>query len=191
MLKRIKNTFIQIYSKSRFLSTACDSIGINTLGIHKPNTIYHNLSYPELFQHEQDNNEGIVMNAKYGKTFSVDTGKFTGRSPRDKWVVKNIGSDTDNNMWWGDVNQPTSPEVFDELYNKAINHFNTLDKCYVFDGYCGSNPKSRKNVRFVHELAWQHHFVSNMFIKPSSIDELKNAEPDFTIINACSEVNKK
>ena len=78
------------YFKTRFLSTECDKIGINSLGIHKPETIHHNLSYPELFQHELDNGEGIVMNTKYGKTFSVDTGKFTGRSPKDKWVVQNI-----------------------------------------------------------------------------------------------------
>ena len=57
--------------------------------------------------------------------FTVDTGKFTGRSPGDKWIVKNIGSESDANIDWGKVNQPTSPEVFDELYEKAVNYFNT------------------------------------------------------------------
>ena len=89
------------------------------MGINNPTTIHHNLSYPELFQHEKENNEGSVINAKYGKTFAEDTGKFTGRSPKDKWVVKNIGSESDKNMWWGSVNQPTTPEVFDDLYSKA------------------------------------------------------------------------
>ena len=192
MLSRLLNKSKVIVNNinNRFLSTACDNIGINSLGINKPKTIYHNLSYPELYQHEQDNDEGIVMNAKYGKTFSVDTGKFTGRSPKDKWVVQNIGSDTDKNMWWGDINQPTSPEVFDELYDKAIGHFNTLDKCYVFDGYCGANPNSQKKVRFVHELSWQQHFVSNMFIRPETRKELQDFKPDFTIINACSVNNE-
>lgn len=175
---------------NRFLSTPCNNIGINSLGIHKPKKIYHNLSYPELFQHEQDNEEGIVMNAKYGKTFSVDTGKFTGRSPKDKWVVQNIGSDSDKNIWWGDINQPTTPEVFDDLYEKAVGHFNTLDKCYVFDGYCGANPNSQKRVRFVHELSWQQHFVSNMFIRPETREEIQDFKPDFTIINACSVNNE-
>jgi phosphoenolpyruvate carboxykinase (ATP) len=192
MWTRLLNKHLSLsrYCKARFLSTACDKIGINSLGIHKPETIHHNLSYPELFQHEQDNGEGTVMNAKYGKTFSVDTGKFTGRSPKDKWVVQNIGSDTDKNMWWGDINQTTTPEVFDELYDKAISHFNTLDKCYVFDGYCGANPNSQKKVRFVHELSWQQHFVSNMFIRPETKEELQDFKPDFTIINACSVNNE-
>ena len=157
-------------------------------GIHNPETIHHNLSYPELFEHEKRNNEGVVVKAEYGDTFAVDTGKFTG-GRRDKWVVKNEGSESDKNLWWGSVNQPTTPEVFDDLMAKAVSRFNTLDECYVFDGYCGANPKSQKNVRFVHELAWQQHFVSNMFIRPKTREELVGFEPDFTIINACSEVN--
>ena len=62
--------------------------------------------------------------------FTVDTGKFTGRSPGDKWIVKNIGSESDANIDWGKVNQPTSPEVFDELYEKAVNYFNTKVSMY-------------------------------------------------------------
>ena len=175
MFKSILNlTRNKISTNIRFLSSVCDKIGISSLGIHNPETIYHNLSYSELFQHEQDNREGIVMDAKYGVTFSVDTGKFTGRSPKDKWIVKNIDSTSDSNLWWGDINQPTSPEVFDKLYDKAIKHFNTLDRCYVFDGYCGANPNSQKKVRFVHELAWQQHFVTNMFIRPETREEIQN-----------------
>lgn len=63
--------------------------------------------------------------------FTVDTGKFTGRSPGDKWIVKNIGSESDANIDWGKVNQPTSPEVFDELYEKAVNYFNTKVSMYL------------------------------------------------------------
>jgi ATP-dependent phosphoenolpyruvate carboxykinase len=173
------------------MSVACDTIGISQYGIHNPTVIHHNLSYDDLFEHEKKNNEGIVMKAKYGDTFSVNTGKFTGRSPKDKWIVKNVGSESDQNLWWGDVNQPTTPEVFDELFDKAVNHFNTLNEAYVFDGYCGANPASRKKVRFVHQMAWQQHFVKNMFIRPESVDELKDFEPDFTVINACPVVNEE
>ena len=134
---------------SRMMSTATDQVGITSLGITNPNTIHHNLTYDTLFEHEKKNDEGVVIKAKYGETFAVDTGKFTGRSPSDKWIVKNIGTESDENLWWGSVNQPLLPEVFDELYEKAINHFNTLDHCYVFDGYCGANPTSQKKVRFV------------------------------------------
>eukprot|EP00941_MAST-03F_sp_MAST-3F-sp1_P003962 g3962.t1 len=160
---------------------------LEAIGITNPSqTIHHNLSYMELFEHEKKNNEGVVLNADYGETFAVDTGKFTGRSPKDKWIVKNIGSESDKNMWWGDVNQPTSPE----LYEKAQNHFNSLDDVYVFDGYCGASPASKKKVRFVHELAWQQHFVTNMFIRPEKGEELEGFDPDFTIINACSLTNE-
>ena len=82
----------------------------------------------------------------------MDTGKFTGRSPKDKWIVKNIGSESESLIDWGDVNQPTSPEVFEELYEKAVDHFNSLDRAYVFDGFCGANPKSQRKIRFVHEM---------------------------------------
>lgn len=105
--------------------TACTQAGITSLGITGPQTIYKNQTFEELFQHEVANNEGEVASAEYGETFTVDTGKFTGRSPKDKWIVKNIGSDSEANIDWGEVNQPTSPEVFDELYEKAVNYFNT------------------------------------------------------------------
>lgn len=120
----------------------------------------------------------------------MDTGKFTGRSPKDKWIVKNVGSESDANIDWGNVNQPTSPEVFDELYEKAVKHFNTLDKAYVFDGFCGANPKSQRKIRFVHEMAWQQHFVTNMFIRANHESDLDGFEPDFTVINACSQVDE-
>ena len=167
---------------------ACLKTGISKLGISGPSIVYRNLTFQELFEHEQANKEGLVAAAKNGNTFTVDTGKFTGRSPKDKWIVRNIGSESDSNIDWGEVNQPTSPEVFDNLLEKAVEHFNTLDTAYVFDGYCGANPKSRKKVRFVHEMAWQQHFVTNMFIRPETESELENFEPDFTIINCCSKV---
>lgn len=131
---------------------ACARVGIASLGINGPTTIYKNQTFEELFQHEVANAEGEVADAEYGDTFCVDTGKFTGRSPKDKWIVKNIGSESEALIDWGDVNQPTSPEVFDELYEKAVNRFNSIDKAYVFDGFCGANPKSQRKIRFVHEM---------------------------------------
>jgi len=164
--------------------------GIDSLGITLPKTIYRNLTFQELFDHEIANGEGSVAAAEYGETFTVDTGKFTGRSPKDKWIVRNVGSESEKNIDWGKVNQATTPEVFDELYEKAINYFNTKDKVYVFDCFCGANPRSQKKVRFVHEMAWQQHFVTNMFIRPDSKEQIENFDPDFTVINACSQVNE-
>ena len=167
---------------------ACLKTGISTLGITGPSTIYRNLSFQELFEHEQANNEGFVAAAANGPTFTVDTGKFTGRSPKDKWIVKNIGSESADKIDWGEVNQPTKPEVFDALYDKAVAHFNTRGTAYVFDGYCGASLPSRKKIRFIHEMAWQQHFVTNMFIRPETDSELEDFEPDFTVINCCSQV---
>jgi phosphoenolpyruvate carboxykinase (ATP) len=82
----------------------------------------------------------------------VKTGKYTGRSPKDKFVVYNPGSETAENIDWNDINQPTTPEVFEELYEKAVKHFNSLDKAYVSDLYCGVSESSRKSVRFITEL---------------------------------------
>jgi ATP-dependent phosphoenolpyruvate carboxykinase len=168
---------------------ACLKAGIATLGITGPTTVYKNLTYPELFEHEQKNKEGVVAAAEYGPTFEVDTGKFTGRSPKDKWIVRNVGSESDANIDWGAVNQPTTPEVFEELYDKAIAYMNTRDDVYVFDCFCGASPRSQKKIRFIHEMAWQQHFVTNMFIRPVSEEELKDFEPDFTVVNCCSQVD--
>lgn len=167
---------------------ACSKAGIDALGITGPNIIFKNQTFEQLFQHEVANGEGKVADAEYGDTFCVDTGKFTGRSPKDKWIVRNVGSESEANIDWGKVNQPTSPEVFDELYEKAVKHFNSLDKAYVFDGFCGANPKSQRKIRFVHEQAWQQHFVTNMFIRANEESDLDGFDPDFTVINACSQV---
>lgn len=169
-------------------SDACVKAGITGLGITGPSTIYKNLTFQELFDHEQENNEGVVASAEYGDTFTVDTGKFTGRSPKDKWLVKNIGSQSDTNVDWGKVNQATTPEVYEELYNRAVNYFNTRTTAYVFDGFCGASPKSKRKIRFVHEMAWQQHFVTNMFIRAADEEELEGFDPDFTVINCCSQV---
>lgn len=152
--------------------------------------VFHNLSYDEIAQHEKNNavEEGCVFVAN--GTCKVDTGKFTGRSPSDKYIVRQEPSA--DNIWWGDINQPMDEAVFNELYEKVMRHYNSkdVDQMYVFDGYCGANAHSRKNVRIITELAWQHHFVTNMFIRPTTKSEVADFAPDFTIINACKVVDE-
>jgi len=143
-------------------------------------TVFRNLSYEDLMKHEVENNEGVMT---ANGTYAVDTGIFTGRSPKDKWIVKQPPSDA--NLWWGDVNQPITPEVFDDLYEKVTGHYNKLDKFYCMDLECGASPASRRRVRFLTELAWQAHFVKNMFIRPKTKEEVQGFEPAFTVINAC------
>lgn len=158
---------------------------LNKYGI-KPTastTIYQNLSYDKIHEREIAEGEQVVSNG----TVAVDTGKFTGRSPKDKYIVESKPSSDE--IWWGPVNRAMKPETFDKLNKKVVDHYNGVDKIYVFDGYAGANPKSRKKVRFITEFAWQHHFVTNMFLRPKSADEIKDFVPDFTIINGCKVVN--
>ncbi|KAF0683929.1 Aste57867_24010 [Aphanomyces stellatus] len=162
---------------ARAMSTFKD---LEKVGIKTSGTVYRNLSYAEIAEHELKNNEGqFVANG----TFKVDTGKFTGRSPKDKYFVEQEPSK--KNIWWGSINQPMKASVFDELHAKVTQHYNEAEKVYVFDGYCGANKNSRKRVRIITELAWQHHFVTNMFIRAKTKEEVENFEPEFTIINAC------
>eukprot|EP00515_Schizochytrium_aggregatum_P007316 CAMPEP_0202070154 /NCGR_PEP_ID=MMETSP0964-20121228/980_1 /ASSEMBLY_ACC=CAM_ASM_000500 /TAXON_ID=4773 /ORGANISM="Schizochytrium aggregatum, Strain ATCC28209" /LENGTH=564 /DNA_ID=CAMNT_0048636999 /DNA_START=35 /DNA_END=1729 /DNA_ORIENTATION=- len=166
-------------------TTSAAELGLGKLGINNDKaTIYRNLSYEDLNKHERENNEGVVT---ANGTFAVDTGKFTGRSPKDKWIVKQAPSQ--DKIWWGEINQPMDGAVFDELYEKVTKYYSDREKMYVFDGFCGANPASRKKVRFITELAWQTHFVTNMFLRPKSKDEIANFAPDFTIINACKVVD--
>ena len=90
-----------------------------------------NLSPEKLTEISLSKNYATLANSG---AISINTGEFTGRSPKDKWIVKNVGSESEENIWWGNVNQPTSPEVLDKLNKIAVDHFNTLDECYVFDG---------------------------------------------------------
>ncbi|AQW82970.1 phosphoenolpyruvate carboxykinase (ATP) [Campylobacter pinnipediorum] len=155
---------------------------INKLGLENIKSVYHNLSYEDIFKHEIKNNEGVV--SKNG-TFVVDTGIFTGRSPKDKYFVNQDPSN--KYISWGKINQPTTKELFDKLMLKAKKQLSGKD-IYVQDAFCGASQKSKKSVRFVTEVAWQAHFVKNMFIRPNE-EELKNFKPDFVIYNACKCVN--
>ncbi len=154
-----------------------------TLGLTTVGKVYRNLSYEDLYEHEVKNNEGRVS---ANGTMMVDTGKFTGRSPKDKYFVKQGPSE--DHIAWGNINKPVSAEIFDELFAEVTEHLSGKD-VYVLDGYCGANPGTRKSARFITEFAWQSHFVKNMFIRPEA-SELEGFAPNFTVYNACSVTNK-
>lgn len=157
---------------------------IEALGIKNSGTIFHNLSYDELIDHELKNGECHL--ADNGATM-VDTGIFTGRSPKDKYFVTQDPSN--QYIAWGDVNKPVDKEVFDELMAVAKEQLSDKD-LYVTDVFCGSSEASKRSVRFVSEIAWQSHFVKNMFIRPNNSD-LENFKPEFTVLNACKATNEK
>jgi len=152
------------------------------LGLKSVGTIQHNLTYAELFEQENNNKEGAISE---NGTMMVDTGKFTGRSPKDKYFVHQKPSF--ENIAWGKINKEMAPEVFDELYTEVVDYLSGKN-LYVLDGFCGANEKTRKKVRFITEFAWQAHFVKNMFIRPSEAD-LKSFQPDFTVYNASNLTN--
>ncbi|WP_442497026.1 phosphoenolpyruvate carboxykinase (ATP) [Methylobacter sp. sgz302048] len=155
-----------------------------SLGLKSVGTVYRNLSYADLHAHEVDKNEGKESS---NGTMMVDTGKFTGRSPKDKYFVQQLPSS--EHIAWGKINQPVSAEVFDELYADVIDYLSGKD-IYVTDGYSGANEHSRKSVRFITEFAWQSHFVKNMFIRPDE-SELEHFAPDFCVYNASNMTNEK
>ena len=157
-----------------------NELGLDQLGLIDLENVYRNLSVPELVDDIVINGEGLI--GMRGAAM-VDTGIYTGRSPKDKYIVDEPSSN--GNIWWGSVNQKISENIFDELYEKIKVFYNSNDhsKTYVFDGFAGADPKYSLNVRIIAKKAWQAHFVHNMFIRPQNGD-LKRFQPGFTIINA-------
>ena len=154
-------------------------IELKDLGL-EDQSVYRNLTVGELVDDIVANNEGII--GLRGAAM-VDTGIYTGRSPKDKYIVDELSSNSD--IWWGPVNQKLSEKTFNELYDQVTNFYNinSQSKTYVFDGFAGADPKHALSVRIIAKKAWQAHFVHNMFIRPKA-NQLENFSPGFTIINA-------
>jgi phosphoenolpyruvate carboxykinase (ATP) len=166
-----------------FLKTS-RTLGLKRLGI-LDRKVYYNLSYGEIHKHELRQGNPLGFNRHSNGAVGVDTGEFTGRSPADKWIVRQYPSE--NFVSWGETNQPVCPTVFKYLFRRVREHYNhQTESCYVFDGVCGA--RRGQNVRFVTEFAWQHHFVKNMFINHPA-DYLSNGADSFTVINASRVTN--
>ena len=156
----------------------------NSLGLENVGQVYLNLDVDTLIDHAVEN-EGAKI-ASSG-ALMIDTGIFTGRSPKDKYFVDRDPSN--KYIAWGDVNKKVSSEIFEELLVVAQKQLSNT-KLYVTDVFCGSSIASKKSVRFVSEIAWQSHFVKNMFIRPTE-PELEVFKSDFVVLNACKAVNDK
>lgn len=149
--------------------------GIETSGIESAKQIFWNLTPAELTEHALLNKEGVL--AENG-ALMCDTGKFTGRSPKDKFVVKD--ENTEGTVWWGDINFPFTPENFDALEAKML-AFIKDKTLYVRDAYAGEHPDYRLNLRVINTQAWQNLFCYNMFLRPNT-EELANFIPNFKIL---------
>jgi len=161
-------------------------LGLDTLGLKQDKVLSRNLSPNDLVSDIINNGEGLI--ASSGAAM-IDSGEYTGRSPKDKYIVEE--SSSKDKIWWGEVNQKISEDIFNDLYNQVIEFYNTSDsKTYVFDGFAGADKHHNLSVRFIVKKAWQAHFVHNMFIRPEN-GQLDNFTPDFTIINASDVKNLK
>ena len=154
-----------------------DFDNLSDLGLKNINTAHWNLS-PELLSEITIKNEmGEISSSG---AISVQTGKFTGRSPKDRFIVKD--DTTNKSVWWGDVNIPFEKEKFEALYNKVINYLENKE-VYVRDVYACSLEPFQLNIRSINEYPWSNHFVSNMF-NGIGKDQIKSFIPEWHIINA-------
>ena len=163
------------------------TLDLTKYGITGTTEIVHNPSYEQLFEEETKAGlEGFeVGHVSELGAVDVFTGVYTGRSPKDKFIVKDETSK--DTVWWNtpeypNDNKPATPEAWAVLKDLAKKELSNK-RLFVVDGYCGANPATRLCVRFIMEVAWQAHFVTNMFIRPTK-EELETFEPDFIVYNA-------
>ncbi|WGO83608.1 phosphoenolpyruvate carboxykinase (ATP) [Arsenophonus apicola] len=162
-------------------------------GIHQVTEIVYNPGYEQLFAEEtkpslKGYERGIETNLG---AVAVDTGIFTGRSPKDKYIVRdNVSMNT---VWWADQgkgkndNKPMTEEVWKSLKDLVTNQLSGK-RLFIIDAFCGANADTRLKVRFITEVAWQAHFVKNMFIRPTE-QELIDFQPDFVVMNGAKCTN--
>ena len=174
------------------VNVVLDPEALARVGIRDVQEIVYNPSYDALFEEEtrpelEGYEKGVVTELG---AVAVDTGIFTGRSPKDKWIVKD--ETTKDTMWWTteesrNDNKPINQEVWNHLKSLVTTQLSGK-RLFVIDGFCGTNPDTRLSIRIVTEVAWQAHFVKNMFIRPTE-EELKTFEPDFVVMNGARTTN--
>jgi len=165
---------------------------LDKYGIHDVKEIIHNPSYDFLYEEElKPELEGFEKGylTELG-AINVLTGRFTGRSPKDKYIV--MDEKTKGTVWWAapgirSDNKPVDHKTWEYCYDLGAEQLSGK-RLFVVDGYAGTNPDTRLKIRFILEVAWQAHFVKNMFIRPSE-EELENFEPDFVVLNAAKTTN--
>ncbi len=170
-----------------------NNMDLSQYGITNVTDVIRNPSYDVLFNEEtkpelEGYERGIVTELG---AVSVDTGIFTSRSPQDKFIVRD--NTTKDTLWWSDQgkndNKALTQTAWLDLKQLVTNQLSNK-RLFVIDGYCGANPDTRLCIRVITEVAWQAHFVKNMFIRPTEA-ELKNFEPDFVIMNGSKCTNPK
>ncbi|WP_310468674.1 phosphoenolpyruvate carboxykinase (ATP), partial [Sphingomonas sp.] len=151
--------------------------GIDAQGIATGATLHWNLTTAPLVEHAVRRGEGLL--AKDGPLV-VKTGKHTGRSANDRFVVRNAVSD--DTVWWGKSNRPMEPDAFDRLHEDFLAALGTKDTLFVQDLFGGSQPEHRVKVRVINELAWHNLFIRTLLVRPDERD-LAGFVPEYTIID--------
>ncbi|MFS0780481.1 phosphoenolpyruvate carboxykinase (ATP) [Bacillus sp. 1P06AnD] len=144
----------------------------------KGNNVSVQLSVPQLVEKVLHRNEGVLSSTG---AITAETGKYTGRSPKDKYIVDEATSR--DKIAWGPINEPISQESFLKLYNKVINHLKEKDEVFLFKGFAGADKKSRLPIQVINEYAWHNLFVHQLFIRPNE-EELAEHDAQFTVISA-------
>lgn len=139
---------------------------------------HQNLSVPKLVEKILARNEGVLTSTG---AVRATTGAYTGRSPKDKFIVKEENSE--HKIDWGQVNQPISKEAFDRLYTKVVSYLKERDELFVFDGFAGADEKYRMPITVVNEFSWHNLFAKQLFIRPDGSTPSSNEKP-FTILSA-------
>lgn len=147
------------------------------LKLHYAGDVYWNLSPAELTEATLFNQQGLLTDTG---ALSIDTGEFTGRSPKDRFIV--YDDITKDSVWWGNINMKFDADKFDKLYDKMTAYLSNRD-LYIRDAYAGADPKYQIKLRVVTEYPWSNMFAYNMFLRPED-EELKDFKPDWHVINA-------
>ncbi|WP_029269872.1 phosphoenolpyruvate carboxykinase (ATP) [Virgibacillus alimentarius] len=142
--------------------------------------IQHNLSVPRLAEQILERGEGILTATG---AVRAETGKYTGRSPKDRFIVRD--EVCEDLIDWGSVNKPINEDVFNTLYEKVVSYLKDKEKLFHFKGYAGADAKYRVPIQVFNEYAWHNLFATQMFVRPSK-EELQTHEPEFTVVSAPS-----
>lgn len=152
------------------------TISLESYGI-KNAKVQYQLSSEELQEATIAKEQGVETS---NGTLAVNTGEFTGRSPKDRFIVKD--SITENKVWWGDINIPFSSDKFQKLYDKVTDYLSNKE-VFVRDSYACADDNYKLNIRVINEHPWTNMFAHNMFLRPTE-EELKGFKPEWTIVNA-------
>src|SRR5699024_7670402 len=142
------------------------------------NNLHANLSVPLLVEKILSREEGVLTSTG---AVRATTGKYTGRSPQDRFVVRDKVSE--NTVDWGAVNQPIDEESFEKLYKKVVDHLNAKDEIFSFKGFAGADKKYQLDVEVINEYAWHNLFARQLFIAPTE-EELNEHDTQFTVLSA-------